>query len=125
MRTVLGIGALVLGVVGVLLCAAAMGIGWWAALGISARLDRAVARLDHGLSEVDLRLSRLEARLNAVRSDLNEVREAAGTLAAQNPELPRVQAAIERVLDRFVPAFDRADALADSLGSVAAGLRTA
>ncbi len=125
MRTLLGIAAVGLGVVGVLLCAAAVGIGWWAAVKISARLDRAAARLDHGLSEVDQRLSRVEARMNAVRSDLNDVREAAETIAADNPELPRVRAGIERVLDRFVPTFDRADALADSLRSVAAGIRTA
>ena len=46
------------------------------------------------------------------------------SIAAENPDLPRVQAEIERLLDRLVPTLERADALADSLRSAAAGLRT-
>jgi len=125
MRKLLGIGAVVIGVVGVLLCATAVGIGWWAAVRTIARLDRAAARLDRGLSEVDVQLARVESRLNAVRTDLNAVRGAAETIAAENPDLPLVRAEIELLLDRLVPAFDRVDALAESLRSQAAILRTA
>ena len=125
MRKLLGIGAVVLGGVGVLLCATAVGIGWWAAVRTAARLDRVAARLDHGLSEVDVQLARVESRVNAIRTDLDAVRGAAETIAAENPDLPRVQAEIERLLDRLVPTLERADALADSLRSAAAGLRTA
>ena len=50
---------------------------------------------------------------------------AAETVAAENPDLPRVRAEIEQLLDRLVPPLDRADAIAESLGSMAAGLRTA
>jgi len=125
MRTLLGVGAVVLGVVGALLCAATVGLGWWAATRSVDRIDRVAARLDQGLSEADVRLARVESRLNTVRSDLNEVRGAVATIAAENPDLPRVRAEIERLLDRLVPALDRADAIAESLGSVAAGLRTA
>ena len=125
MRKLLGIGAVVLGGVGVLLCATAVGIGWWAAVRTAARLDRVAARLDHGLSEVDVQLARVESRVNAIRTDLDAVRGAAETIAAENPDLPRVQAEIERLLDRLVPTLERADDLADSLRSAAAGLRTA
>lgn len=125
MRKLLGIGAIVLGVVGVLLCATAVGIGWWAAVRTTARLDRAAARLDHGLSEVDVQLARVESPLNAVRTDMSTVRGAAETIAAENPDLPRVRAEIERLLDRLVPTLDRADTLAERSLSAAAGLRTA
>ena len=64
-----------------------------------------------------------KSRLNAIRRDLDSVREAAETIADENLDLPRVQAQIERLLDRLVPALERADALADSLRSVAAGIR--
>jgi hypothetical protein len=125
MRKLLGIGAVLLGIVGALLCAAAVSIGWWAAMKTTARLDRVAARLDHGLAEVDECLARVDSRLGAVRMDLSAVRGAAETIAAENPELPRVRAEIELLLDRLIPAFDRADALADSLRPAAAGLRTA
>jgi hypothetical protein len=125
MRTLLGIGAILLGAAGVLLCAAAVGLGWWAVARTVDRIDRVAARLDQGLSEADVRLARLEARANTIRADLNKVRVAAETIAAENPQLPRVQAAIEQLIDRLVPALDRADAIADSISSVAAGLRTA
>jgi chromosome segregation ATPase len=111
MRKLLGIVAVVLGIVGVLLCATAVGIGWWAAVRTIARLDRIAARLDRGLSEVDIQLARVESRLNAVRTDLNAVRGAAEIIAAENPDLPRVRAEIELLLDRLVPSFDRVDAL--------------
>src|SRR5688500_4202671 len=88
MRKPLGIGAVLLGIVGVLLCAAAIGIGWWAAVRTVARLDRAADRLDQSLSEVDQRLSRVEAQMNTVCSGLNAVREATEAIAAENPELP-------------------------------------
>ena len=124
MRKLLGIGAILFGLVGVLLCATIVGIGWWAALWTTFQVDRVAARLDHGLSEVDVQLARVETRLDAVRTDLNAVRGAAETIAADNPDLPRVQAQIERLLDRLIPTFDRADALADSLRSQASLLRT-
>jgi methyl-accepting chemotaxis protein len=125
MRKLLGIGAVVLGGVGVLVCATAIGIGWWAAARTATRLDRIVARLDHGLSEVDRHLTRVELRVNAILAEVDAVREAAESIAAGNPELPRVQAQIEQLLDRLLPTLQRADALADSLRSAAAGLRTA
>jgi NAD(P)-dependent dehydrogenase (short-subunit alcohol dehydrogenase family) len=118
MRNLLGIGAVVLGVVGVLVCATAGGIGWWGAVRTTARLDRVIARLDSGLSDVDAQLARVESWLNAVRTDLNAVRGAAETIAAENPDLPRVRAEIERLLDRLVPALDRVDALAIRSGRV-------
>jgi len=124
MRKLLGIGAVILGGVGILVCATAVGIGWWAAVRTVTRLDRVVARLDHGLSEVDVQLARVESRVNAILTEVDAVREAAETMAAENPDLPRVQAQIERLLDRLVPTLERADDLADSLWSAAAGLRT-
>jgi hypothetical protein len=50
-------------VAGVLLCATAIGIGWWAAARTVDRFGRVVARLDQGLSEADGRLARVESRL--------------------------------------------------------------
>jgi hypothetical protein len=111
--------------VGALLCAAAVGLGWWAAAKAIGGVSRVAARLDRGLSEADAGLARVERRLDAVRADLGEVATATGRIAEENPDLPRVRAAVEQLLGRLAPAFDRADAIADSLGSLAAGLRAA
>jgi methyl-accepting chemotaxis protein len=125
MRGLLGIGAAALGMLGALVCAAAIGLGWWAAARSADRAALVAARLDHGLSEADARLGRVEGRLAVVRADLAEARGEAEKLAAENPELPQVRSAIERLLDRLVPTIDRAAALADSLRAVATGLRAA
>lgn len=125
MRRPLGVGAVVLGVAGVIACAAAAGLGWWAAAKAADRVTRIADRLGQGLSEADTRLARVEERLAAVRADLGGIRDAAEQVAAENPDLPRVRSAIERLLDRLDPTIDRATALADSLQPVAAGLRAA
>lgn len=125
MRRPLGIGAVILGVLGTLVSAAAIGLTWWAAVRTADRVTRVAARLDDGLAEADARLERVEGRLADVRADIAEARGEAEKLAAENPDLPRVRAAVERLLDRLLPAIDRAAALADSLRAVAAGLRAA
>jgi hypothetical protein len=125
MRGLLGIGAVVLGLLGALACAAAIGLGWWAAARTTGRVTLVANRLDHGLAEADARLARVEGRLAAARADLAEMRGDAEKLAAETPELPRVRAAVERLLDRLLPTIDRAAALADALRPVAAGLRAA
>jgi hypothetical protein len=125
MRRLLGVAAVVLGVVGVLVCGAAIALGWWAAVRTADRVTRVAARLDQDLSEAEAGLARTENRLSAIRSDLDEIRGTAEKLLAENPELPRVRAAIERLLDRLVTTTDRAAALADSLRTLAAGLRAA
>jgi len=125
MRKLLGVFAVLLGVVGALVCATGIGLGWWAAVKTADRVTRAAARLDQGLSETDAGLARTEDRLAADRSGLDDIRRDAEQIAAENPELPRVRAAIEQLLDRLIPKVDRAAALADSLRTVAAGLRAA
>ena len=125
MRKLLGIGAVVFGVVGVLLCVTAIAIGWWAAVTTTAKLDRVVTRLEHSISEVDLRLASVESRVNVVRKDLNAICGAAESIASEPLEPLRLRAEIEQLIERFVPVFERADALADSLRVDAAGLRTA
>jgi chromosome segregation ATPase len=125
LRKLLGIGAVVLGVLGTLVCVAAIGMGWWAAGRTTDRVTRVTGHLDHGLSEADARLERVEVRLAVIRGELADARGEAEKLAADNPELPRVRAAIERLLDRLIPTIERAAALADSLRTVAAGLRAA
>jgi outer membrane protein TolC len=76
-----------------MVCAAAIGLGWWAAARISDRVDVVAARLDHGLAETDARLERVEGRLASIRADLAATRGEAEKLAAENPEFPRVRAA--------------------------------
>jgi predicted RNase H-like nuclease (RuvC/YqgF family) len=125
MSKLLGLGALILGGVGVLLCAAIIGIAWWAAMKSADRLDQLANRVDHGLSEVDAPLARVESRLSALRADLDEVRGAAEKITDENPELPRIQAEIERLVDRLIPTLERADFLAESLRATAAAIRTA
>jgi len=124
MRTPLRIGAVMLGFLGVLLCAAAIGVGWWAAARVVERIGRAADRLSQGLAEADERLARIETKVNAVRSDLNKARVAAETIAAENPELPRIRAKIEEILDGLLSAIDRVTTIGDSLQSAATGLRT-
>jgi hypothetical protein len=118
-------GAAALGGLGALACAAAVGSGWWAAVRTADRASRVSARLDDGLAETDTRLARVEGRLAAVRADLAGARGEAERLASENPELTRVRTAVERLLDRPLPAIVRAAALADPLRAVAAGLRAA
>jgi len=125
MRKGVGIGAVVVGAIGVLLCAAAIGLGWWMAARTVDRIDRIADRIDSGLSETDARLGRVESRVSTVRSELNEIRKVTEAIATENPELPRVRAEIERILGLLVPTLDRVDAIADSLRSVAAGLSAA
>ncbi len=125
MRKYLGIGAVVLGVVGVLLSATVIGIGWWAGVKTTARLDRATTRVDQGMSKIDVRLARVESRVNSLRTDLNAVQASVKTITDDNPDLPQVRSEIERLLNRLIPDIERTDDLADSLLSVTAGLRTA
>lgn len=125
MRTLLGVGAIALGLVGVLLCAVAIVLGWRVAVKTVDRVNHVATRLEQGLSAVDARLVRVESRLSAVRSDFDDVREKAAAIAEENPELPRVKAEIERLIGRLIPAFERVEATADSLHSVAESFRTA
>ncbi len=125
MRRLLAIGVVTAGALGALACAAAVGLGGWTAVRTADRVTRVAARLDKGFSEVDAGLERVQGRLATVRADLAETLAGAEKLAAENPELPRVRSAIERLLDRLVPTIGRATALADSLRTVAALLRAA
>ncbi len=116
---------MVLGTVGSLVCIAAIGLGWWTAVKTADRVTRAAARTDEGLAEADARLQQVEVRLAAIREDLDKARDEVERLSTENPELPHVRAAIEKLIDRLIPTIDRAAALADSLRTVAAGLRSA
>jgi hypothetical protein len=124
MLKILGIGAVVLGAIGILFCVFAIGLGWRMTRTASL-IDRAAVRLDSGLSETDARLARVESRVSTLRAEIKQIRGGAEALIAENPELPRVQAEIERLLDRLVPAFDRVETMADLLSSVGSGLRAA
>jgi septal ring factor EnvC (AmiA/AmiB activator) len=108
-----------------LFCVAAIGFSWLVAVKAVSRIDRAAARLDQGLSEADVRLAHVETRVNAVRTDMDEVRGAYAAIAAENSELPRVRVESDRLLGQLVPALDRANTIADTLGSVAGGVHTA
>jgi hypothetical protein len=125
MRTLLGVGAVVFGVLGGLVCLAAIGLGWWAATRTADRVVRVAARVDEGLAASDARLERVEERLAEVRANLAESLGQAERLAVENAELPGVRSAIEQLLARLLPTIDRAAALADSLRTSAAGLRAA
>jgi chromosome segregation ATPase len=125
MRKLLGVGAILLGTVGVLLCVAAIGLSWLVAVKAVSRIDRVAARLDQGLSEADVRLAHVETRVKAVRSTIEEVRVVTTAIATEDVERPRVRVETERLLGQLVPALDRAETIADTLGSVAGGLHTA
>jgi hypothetical protein len=125
MRRIMGIGAVLLGVLGVLICTAAIGLGWWLAARTVDRVEFAALRLDRSLSESDVRLARVESRVNAIRSELDDVRGEAEALFVENPELPRAKAAIERLLDRLVPILGQVDTTVDSLQAMGTGLRAA
>lgn len=124
MRKFLGISAIALGVVGVIGCAATIGLAWWAAVEAVREVDHAAERLDQGLTEADAVLSRVEVRLGIVQTDLDRARVAAEKLDAAEQEHPRLKQEIERQLDQLFPTLDRAEDLAESLRTLAAGLRT-
>jgi chromosome segregation ATPase len=125
MRTLAGIGALTLGALGILLCATAVGVGWWTTARSVNGVDRVVARVDTGLAEINSRLARVESRAAAIRVEVEEVRNGGEALLENDLELPRVRAAVDELLDRLGPPLDRAEAVADSMRSVAAALRAA
>jgi hypothetical protein len=115
--------ASVLGVLGALVCPAAIGLGWWAAVRTADRATIIADRLDYGLSEADARLERIEARLAAVRGELKGMQGEAEKLPAENSDFLRGKAAIDKLVDRLLPTVERAAELAESLRTVAAGLR--
>jgi hypothetical protein len=117
--------AFVLGFVGVLLCLAAIAVGWYAAVNSANRIERAADRLDRGLWAVDAPLARVELKVTAVHAQLDGVRTAAVAIAAENPALPRVKEAIDQLVARLVSGVEQAETLADSLRSQAAGIRAA
>jgi hypothetical protein len=123
MKRLLGIGAIVLGVIGAIVCPAAIGLGWVGAVRTTDRATVVAKRLDSGLLEADARLARVEKRATVLRTDLAETRVEAEKLDTENAELPQVRAAIERLRDRLLPTVGRAADLADSLRAVAVGLR--
>lgn len=125
MRMFVGGMAIFLGVVGVVVCLAAAGLGWWAAVSVVDRVNRAAVRLDQGLENADAGLARVENRLEAVRADAAEARAAAERITPEDLELPRVRAEADRLFTRVGPLFDRAEAIAESLRLIAITLRTA
>lgn len=125
MRKSLGLAAVVAGSVGVLLCVAAIVLGWRLAFAAVDRVDRVAERIDEGLAETDLRLARVESRVTTARAEVREVLVRAEVHLAEDPELPRVRGELEKLLDRLLPALERLDATADSLRTLAAGLRAA
>lgn len=125
MRKPMGFAAVVAGSVGVLLCVAAVVLGWRVAFAAVDRVDRVAERIDEGLAETDLRLSHVESRVTTARAEVREVLARAEVHLAEDPELPRVRAELEKLLDRLLPALERLDATADSLRTLAAGLRAA
>jgi hypothetical protein len=58
MGGLLGIGAAALGALGALVCAAGIGLGWWAAARTADRAALVAARLDDRLSDAGARLER-------------------------------------------------------------------
>lgn len=125
MRRLMGISAAAIGAVGTLICVAAVGISWWVTARVADRVGNVAERLEQGLTDAETRLAHVEERLAAVRASLDETHAAAELIAAENPELPRVRAAVEQLVDRMMPTIDRAAAIADSLLPVAAVLRSA
>ena len=89
---------MLLGVVGVVVCTAAVGLGWWVAIRTVDRVDRAATRFDEGLAAADAGLARVESRMAVVRGEIDDVRTAAEKIAADDLEWPRVRAAIEQQL---------------------------
>lgn len=116
-------GAMILGVVGTVLCAAAIGLGFWGAAWAFRTIDLVVAARNRGLTEAERRLTAVETRLAALRADIAAAREAAEKIVADDADLPRAQAVIEKLLERLTPALERTDAAAELLGSAADGLR--
>ena len=103
MRTLAGIGAVVLGAIGLLLCATAIGLAWWAAVTATARIDRAAARLERGLSEVQERLDRVDSRLKAANLELKRIRLVAETTADEVSLLPTSEIAALGFSSRSFP----------------------
>ncbi len=125
MRKQFGLVVIIVGGVGVLLCVAAIALGWRFAVRTVDRIDRVAASVDTGLVEADARLARVETRVSTLRTELRELSGEVDAVAAENPELPAVRARIEGLVDRVGLSLDRLNTIANALSAVAAGLRGA
>jgi methyl-accepting chemotaxis protein len=125
MKTATGGLAVLLGGIGVLACIALCGLAWWAAREVAQRADRLADRVEQGLAEVDVALDRIGQKFDAARAGVRQVRTTAERVAAgKADDDPNTKDNVERLLDTLAPFLDRAEALAESVRSLAALLQT-
>jgi chromosome segregation ATPase len=125
MRQLLGLGAALLGGLGVLLCVLFVGLSWWIASTGVDRIDTLAARLDERLTQAEIRLARIEHRVKTAQTDLADVRCDAESMTAPNAEVTQVSAELDRLRGRLIPVLDRLSATAESLLALSDALNSA
>lgn len=120
MRILVGLLAMLLGLVGVLACAAGCGGAWWGSFELARQVDQFTTRADEGLGTADDALTRMSAKVDATSAAVEKVRSAADLVASGRTADtdPAAKARVARLFDELSPYLERTDALADSLKSL-------
>jgi hypothetical protein len=115
MRKLLGIGATLLGGLGLILCIIVIGLSWWVASKAVDRIDTIALRLDERLTHSGARLARIEERVTTAQTELADVRRDAESITVTKTEAALVRGELDRLRSRLIPVLDQLSATADSL----------
>jgi methyl-accepting chemotaxis protein len=120
MRILVGLLAMLLGLVGVIACVAGCGGAWWGSFELARQVDQFTARADESLGTADDALTRMSAKVEATSAAVEKVRSAADVIASGRTADadPAAKARVARLFDELSPYLERTDALADSLRSL-------
>jgi hypothetical protein len=126
LRTTIGYLAILLGVVGVILAAAAGVVVWPTARAVNERAEEVAVQADEGLTRVNGALTRVEGKVSAAATAVERVRASAARIADGTGKVDADAAAkIEALLTALGPLLEQADALGEALRSVAFVLESA
>lgn len=119
MRKIIGLLAILLGVVGVVLLVAG-GIAAWRVEGVVVeRTDRATVRTSERLSKVESKLHRLEGMLKVLTVDVEAIRSAGARLVGRVVKDALAQPEINQLLERLSRLLEQSEQLGETLDIVA------
>jgi chromosome segregation ATPase len=124
MKRFFGLLALLLGLVGLLACVAAVGFAWWASNRYLGQAAETAGRVEKLLTTADKQANRLQDDVSDTRTRIEELRAAARTVAARGDESdPADRARVETLIANLSSKIERGEDLAETLRSAALILR--
>ncbi len=124
MKTISGLLAILLGVVGFIACLVGGAGVWWAAFEVAEKANTFTKQAEESLGLVNDAFSRIDGKVDLAKTSVERVRMTAAFIAAgKSEDDPKIQMQVTRLLDTLTPHLDRAEALADPLQSLATILR--